>query len=165
MVLYLYANLRGLMLRKKKKEALIKEGFKSLERWVNAKNFEVDYEYNTVDYIDEDERQIIINTRSGAEIQLYALLHECGHLIIRKSKDYKSKYPVSCKLQSKNKQIEGSIAYKMDVVREEIEAWDKGKDLAKRLNIHLDEQKFLNLVNKCVMTYIEWAAKPGYSKS
>jgi len=51
-----------------------------------------------------------------------------------------------------------SYAYRLSVLEEEIDAWKRGKKLAKRLNIKIDEIKFEKYKAKYTMTYVDWAA-------
>ena len=64
-----------------------------------------------------------------------------------------------------NRRLEKSKKYKVDVISEEIEAWQRGKKLAERLGIYINEDKFNEIMNKCIFTYVEWAAGlPGYGR-
>ena len=59
-----------------------------------------------------------------------------------------------------NKRIEKSKEYRVETLTEEIDAWDRGKKLAKRLEIYIDDKNYRKLTNECIYSYIEWAAKP-----
>ena len=45
-----------------------------------------------------------------------------------------------------------------DTIEEEVEAWKRGKRLAKRLGIGLYEDRFDAHKAECLMTYIRWAS-------
>jgi hypothetical protein len=53
-----------------------------------------------------------------------------------------------------NKRLQKSSKYRVDVLAEEIDAWRKGKDLAKRLDIFIEEENYYTTMSKCVYTYI-----------
>jgi hypothetical protein len=59
-----------------------------------------------------------------------------------------------------NKRIEKSKDYRVETLTEEIEAWARGRKLAERLNLYIDDKNFRKLTNECIYSYIEWAAKP-----
>ena len=58
-----------------------------------------------------------------------------------------------------HKQLERSPKYKVDCIAEEIEAWRRGKNLAERLGLYINEEKYNALTAECVYSYIKWAAK------
>ena len=49
-------------------------------------------------------------------------------------------------------------AYQVSLVAEEIEAWKRGRRLANRLGLYINDKKFNNVMSECVMTYIADAA-------
>ena len=48
--------------------------------------------------------------------------------------------------------------YRISLIEEEFEAWKRGKRLAKRLGIQLDEARFEKHKAQCLMSYIHWGA-------
>ena len=128
-------------------------------RWASTKNYDVEFHPNNDDEMDEFQKLVTINSRFKPECQLYALLHECGHLLIRKNtKRYNKLYPVAKKLTDQiHKGIAKGRKYQIDVISEEIDAWRIGKNLAKRLNIRIDEDNYNNEMAKYVYSYIEEA--------
>ena len=46
--------------------------------------------------------------------------------------------------------------YKISVLKEEYDAWDRGLALAKRLKIDIDEEKYYNYASKFLYTYCKW---------
>ena len=144
--------------KKKKFEA----GLDKLIEWSTKKGFSIDFDYCGHDEFRSTEKAISINTRQSRENQLYALLHECGHLILQNNDDlYNAKYPSSAKMAycTNNKRLESSPKYKVDVMAEEIDAWRKGKDLAKRLGVYVDEDNYYSISTKCLYTYIKSLAR------
>ena len=141
----------------KVKKKRIDEGIDKLVEWSTKKGFSIDFDYCCHDEFRSTEKAISINTRQSRENQLYALLHECGHLILHSNeKLYAKKYPSSMKMAyyNSNKRLQKSSKYKVDVLAEEIDAWRKGKDLAKRLDIFIEEENYYTTMSKCVYTYI-----------
>lgn len=150
-------------------KVLFKTGLELLESWAMSKNWLIEYEYLASDEMDPASKIISINTRQGIENQLYTLLHECGHVLVQQDhKAYAKRYPGTAKVNMSEKlsrRLEKSVAYKIDVISEEIEAWQRGLRLAKRLGIYINEEKYTALMNKCVYSYVKWAAgSPGYGR-
>ena len=147
---------------KKFKQQLFEAGIEELIEWTNKKGYDIEFDYCVHDEFRADDRMITISTRQGRENQLYALLHECGHLILQNNENlYSQKYPSSAKMAyfTSNKRLERSPKYKVDVMTEEIDAWRKGRDLAKRLEIYIDEDNYYLMSTKCLYSYIESLAK------
>lgn len=137
-------------------------GLESLTTWAHKKGCEVDFDYSVRDEYRPADNLITICTRYGKEKQLYAFLHECGHLILGKNEgSYEKKYPSSAKMSYfiSNKRLERSHKYKVDVIAEELDAWRKGKELAKRLDIYINEDNYYSLMTKCVYSYVRHLAR------
>ena len=146
---------------KKLQNAIFQDSIEELVKWVNKKGFSVDFGYCVQDEMRPADKLITVSTRQSKENQLYSFLHECGHLILSKNeKSYRKKYPSTAKLWDKdNYNLQNSHKYKVDTVAEEIDAWRKGLEIAKRLNLYVDEEKYYNLTTKYVWTYIEYYGK------
>ena len=146
-------------IQKKLKKRLFESGIDEVTNWVDNKGYSIEFSYCVQDEYRPGDNTITISSRQGVEKQLYSLLHECGHLILfNNEKLYEKKYPSSTKMAycSSNKRLERSPKYKVDILAEEIDAWRKGKDLAKRLEIYIDEDKYYSVMSDCVYTYIKF---------
>ena len=109
---------------------------------VDVHNVVVDYEPLGLDEYWFDDGGITGNaTRSKTE-QLYVLLHEAGHVILRKNPDFHKMCP-SC------------TTSKIEVLKEEVLAWEEARKLAQTLNIALDE-KWARHVRQAIIKYIHW---------
>lgn len=97
-----------------------------------------------------DDDFISINTNSDKEIQLFCLLHEAGHLILRRDKDFSKKYPHVHK--------EGKTQLsKVDVLREELNSWEEGRRLAEMLGITINEKRWDSYWRHQFYKYVRWA--------
>jgi hypothetical protein len=145
-----------LLKQKKIKDKINKMSLDVLESWALKKGVQIDFDYCTRDEYRPSDKLITISTRQGLENQLHALLHECGHLLLANNElSYAKKYPSSAKLWYKdNKKLVKSHKYKVDVISEEIDAWRKGKELADRLDLYIDEGRYYSIMTKCVWSYI-----------
>ena len=91
-----------------------------------------------------------INTTRRKEIQLFCLLHEAGHLILEKNEDFKDNYPAVHK--------DGRTKLsRIDIIREEIDAWAEGRELARRLSIEIDDHRWSRYWKHQVYKYVKWA--------
>ena len=147
---------------KRIQKTLFEAGMSRIIDWLDNKGWELNIDYCSQDELRPEVKQITINGRQGIEKQLYSLLHECGHLLIQQNwNKYEKDYPVTARMNcyAVNRQLERTAKYKVDIISEEIEAWKRGKTLAKKLGIYINEEKFNVLTSECVFTYIQWAAK------
>jgi len=120
--------------------------------------------YEGPNYLDtccSAEKVITICSRTGIENRLYGLLHECGHALIRENiakfaKEYRPNYEGGFDGRKAR-----TVEYKVSTVEEEVEAWKRGKRLAIRLGIELDEERFDSHKAECLMTYLKWAVGSG----
>jgi hypothetical protein len=97
---------------------------------------------------------ISISTKQSKRLQLYSMLHEAGHAIVRTNEEYQKIFPYGKK--DKNK----SISRRVDVLREEVVAWEEGRELAKVLKIKLDTERWHKFVKKNLFDYVRWAYDP-----
>ena len=97
---------------------------------------------------------VSICTKQPKRLQLYTLLHEAGHAIIRSKENYDIKFPYGN--QHKNK----SISRRVDVLREEVMAWESGHKLAADLGLSIDQKLWHNFVKKNLFDYVRWAHDP-----
>ena len=136
---------------------LFKLGLKQITSWAVNKDYHVEFCYSVQDEFRPSDSMITINKRQGLEKQLYSLLHECGHLLLQQSEDaYAEKYPASAKMAgyNRNSRLQRSAKYKVDVISEEIDAWRRGKALANRLGVYVDEEAYHSLMALCVHSYM-----------
>ena len=125
--------------------------------WAAIHHCEVEFEHATEDRFEFEGRTIYINTQATLENQLFTLLHECGHVLVHKSnKQFAADYPFYAFAENaySNGRTVRSKAYQVSLVAEEIEAWKRGKRLAKRLSIPIDIDKYNTVMTDCVTSYM-----------
>ena len=127
------------------------EAIASLVCWAQDYGYDVQLDRYGDDSIDEESRIISINTNSSLETQLHTLLHECGHLLI-----YKNGTPFKIN-DVINKYSERTKIHRVFRVIEEAEAWKRGRALARRLYIELNDDKWNRAVARALKRYMEWA--------
>lgn len=136
----------------------IKEKISKIESWLDKKGFVLckSNKKTIEDEVDFERRVVFLSQRSKPEHQLYSLLHECGHVVIRKRKDYKTRFKESLYIAEECKMP--TIRSSIEEIEEEILAWREGEYLAKKLSIDLDSDLYYKYGTKWVMTYVVLAA-------
>jgi hypothetical protein len=129
-----------------------KDAIECLTSWANDKNYTVEFIKNGDDSICPISKQIEINSSKPSDVQFYRLLHECGHALI---------FENGGKIKSKAAHLEkqDSAEERTFTVIEEVEAWKRGLQLAKRLKIPVDEKRWEQAMVAAIRKYILWAAK------
>ena len=138
----------------------LKEQFSEIKEWADSKGFAVVLETDADDRVEWADKTIYINSRNRIETRYYTLLHECGHILISQAwQDFDRDHPLyACSSDGRNAR---SKAYRVSTVAEELEAWKRGRRLARRFNHYVDDAKYDEHITKNVMSYIEWAAGVG----
>ena len=124
---------------------------------INRLGYEIYEGPDLQDVCMSDIKEINICSRKGIEKKLYGLLHECGHALIRENwTKFQKEFPAhaACGYDRRKNRTDG---YRVSLVEEEYEAWKRGKRLAKRLGIQIDEERFEKHKTKCIMSYMHWA--------
>jgi len=117
---------------------------------------EVDYDQENDNAYYEDLQRIEINTRQNFKCRLHTLLHEAGHVVLRNGPDpteFKNKFPF---MRKRGYTVRGSKDHRIDVMREEVLAWEQGRHLAECLNIPLDVPRWNKHRQEALAAYVEW---------
>ena len=102
----------------------------------------VDYDPMGLDEYWIDDKVVTINDTRQKQEQLFVLLHEAGHVILRESPDFEKMCP-----HARNSKIE--------VLKEEIFAWEEARKLASMLGIDLGED-WNRHVRHAITKYVRW---------
>ena len=86
-------------------------------------------------------------------------MHECAHHIIQIADDYEEKYRIQANALCDGRK-QKSLRWRIDLLKEEFECWERGKELAKELNIKIDEEKYDAYASECLKTYCQWVVNP-----
>ena len=159
LVWYIYSIVSGTVVPETKEARLrrFKKQFDEVSDWLEKYRVKVNLKWGADDQYDPSDKTITINSRQGAEVRYYTLLHECGHVLIANHwKDFDREHPMYA--ASTDLRTAKSKAYRVSVIAEELEAWKRGRRLAKKLKHKIDDKKFDELITNNVMSYIEWAS-------
>ena len=130
-----------------------------LEKWLTTKGYRLikGTEKHIEDEMWYEKKIVFLSLRSTLEHQLYSLLHECGHVMIRqKEKTYSARFK-TVKESEKNPQKEKTYRYIVEEIEEEIEAWRKGEKLSEKLKLNLNSDIYYKYGSRLVMSYIKLA--------
>lgn len=140
-------------------------GIKAVVEWAATKGIGVVFTNRKCGGLYEGElKTVTINSRMNYEKQFFVLLHECGHILVgatsyHETSRWRMGYPSAGDPQVSNKFI-----HRCAIVEEEFEAWHRGKKLAKKLGITLDENRFDEIKTEFLKTYMKWALRdPDYA--
>ena len=89
-----------------------------------------------------DDQLITINDMKNIQHQLFVLLHEAGHVILRNNPDFDKMFP-------------GSKTSKVEILKEEVQAWEEARKLAEKLQIPLGKDWEVH-VRQAIMKYVHW---------
>ena len=120
--------------------------------WLDDKGYHVDFDRKGDDSVDNSSKIVSINNTRSLETQLYILLHECRHVLIHYNEDIVGYRDVQEKF------AERSNIHRVFTVMEEVEAWKRGKRLAKKFGIIINEEKWNKDVSRALNKYMRWAA-------
>ena len=138
---------------------LIEQSIDKIESWLAKKGFALlKSKLSTIqDEVDFDRKVVFLSLRSKPEYQLYSLLHECGHVIIRTRKDYRLRYAASAEREENPSKNETNRSI-VEQIEEEILAWREGQSLANKLDIYVSDGKYYKYGYRWVMSYVVLAA-------
>lgn len=138
---------------------LIEQSIAKIETWLAKKGFALlKSKLPTIqDEVDFDRKVVFLSLRSKPDNQLYSLLHECGHVVIRTRKDYAERFAATVEREEEptKKETNRSI---VEQIEEEILAWREGQKLAYKLDIYVNDKIYYNYGYRWVMGYIALGA-------
>lgn len=102
-------------------------------------------------------KTIEISGRAAPETQLFWLLHECGHSLIENSE--KRIIKRGRRGSALEYQDQRSLTTRIEYVKEELEAWDRGFSLAERLGIFINKVRWNKQRSQALATYFKWSVR------
>lgn len=135
-----------------------KQCISEMVKYSKRLGFNVEFSPGVEDRCDFQEKKIYINSRKHAETRFYTLLHEIGHAAIYRysSVSFARDYPMF--YQFSDGRVERSYAYRVSTVAEELEAWRRGRNIARKKGLYVNDEKYDSIVTESVMSYINWAS-------
>ena len=132
----------------------IKQSLSLIESWLDRKGFVLckSKKPTIEDEVDFERKVVFLSLRSKPIFQLFSLLHECGHVIVRGRKSYKEDFQDLIEYQETGKKQNTQAS--VQEVEEEILAWREGEKLAKKLGIVIHKKEYYSYACRWVMGYM-----------
>lgn len=134
------------------------ENIEKLLSWFASNDINV--EYGDKPQINLLERKVVLDGLSDNQEILYGALHEAGHFIVNEKSDWKQKYPVRQEVRD-GLEDNDSVFSSVELLHEELEAWEEGRKLALKLgmgNVEKDEYWITRKLN-AVASYVLYTAR------
>ena len=130
--------------------------------WFESSGWTVtfDNDYEEGSECDPQSKTLTVNEKTE-EKRLWVLLHEGGHAQIFASDDYDEAFGQIIKQHNKPSD-EQSKRYHYQKLKEEMLAWETGLNIAKMLNIWIDEVRYERYAAASFMTYVYEASLKHY---
>ena len=146
--------------RRRDEEALAARGITRMVKWFEKRGFNVSFGPRLNDEVFLQLRMVTIRSRSSLRSQLISLLHEAGHILLEERPSYDERFGVGWNLVArKNDKRKMTAAHRVQVLEEEIEAWNRGKGLSGRLRISVDEKLWNRIRYRCISSYSHYASQ------
>lgn len=126
--------------------------FRKIEKWILKNGYTI--RFGIRDLVDYEKKEILL--RKNQKNLIYSALHECGHVILCNDKSYSKKYKSLLKAEMYDARHYKSNIYKYKKIKEEIEAWEKGLKLAKKLGIKINIDDYEIYASKYIMSYAKY---------
>jgi len=128
--------------------------------WLDEKDIMLMFTKELDNEFSPDGKYINIRPIKNKEEMFYTLLHECGHVLVEtNNKGFKDNYKTK-DFNDWDKMVRTrDSALKVSVLADEMEAWNRGRKLAKRLNLAYDEKEFKKLMGQCVWAYASFMSR------
>lgn len=136
-----------------------------LRGWLRRRGFALKFEDGGDDSVCFTTSTVIINSRLSEQSIISTLLHECGHVDVlqQRLKNRTARVAGSTFRQfvrtCGDARKQRSLGVKIDMVCEEIEAWDRGEVIAKKLKLKYNKKKYRIIRTRSLMTYFRWTAR------
>lgn len=148
-----------------RKKFLVQDALDTLIEYARDRRLEVELSPSARDMFWPDQKLITIRSTQSKANQVFALMHELGHFLIeeagRESREHQ--WPRGYVAQSHS--TAKSLVARVDIVREEVEAWDRGQRLAERLGVMFDRVAFDRSRASALGKYFVWATKQPKKKA
>lgn len=128
----------------------------TLVNWCKEHSIIVEFKRIGDGMFDPDKNTIFIGGRAMPETQVGWLLHECGHWLVDNSPSRRVRCGVQNEVQPDD---ERNLITRVDIVNEEFDAWRRGGNLAKRLKLKINKERFERQKASALVTYMRWAAR------
>jgi len=135
-----------------------------IKSWCEKNGLSVQSSGERAEY-DPGEKVVCYYDKTRKRKRIYELLHECGHYLVEKNSLNKGDKRYSKQLESLyDGRKEYSLEYRIEVLREEFDAWERGWRLGERLGLNIDYWCYKKFMTESIASYCDWISKKNYEK-
>jgi len=138
---------------------------KKLRAWLEARGFSLELRNCAESAVDVGcDKLVTVDARLSPPARVSTLLHECGHVCIFLHRRRWPRVRVAGATWNESWKNRGRCGPRARVGRlaelqEELEAWDRGEALARRLRLRIPRRVYERVRLRCLMTYARWAGE------
>lgn len=147
----------GYALERMSRELNAVKNLSTLVEWCGRRGLQVIFAKHENGTYDECACTITIAANASIEKQVFYLIHECGHHLISQHPGDPNRFLAG--YNQIDSHVVRTFQHRLACLEEEMEAWQRGRNLAKKLNLKLDEEALEKLRVHCLRTYVNWASK------
>ena len=105
----------------------------------------------------QDLKRIEMSSRQNYRSRLHTLLHEAGHVCIRSevngTNSFENRFPF---MKILGFRARANKNHRIDILREEVLAWESGRELAETLGIQIEDEWWSRHRQDALKSYVEW---------
>lgn len=105
----------------------------------------------------EHYKTIVIAANALPEKQIFYLLHECGHHLVFSHPGDPNRFEMG--YSKSDKSVTRTFQHRLACLEEELESWQRGRSLAKKLKLKFNEGNLEKLRIHCLASYVKWSCK------
>ena len=128
------------------------QAIEKIENWLSTIGYTL--KWGKTDVCRRKDATITVTSTLTDNNKLYSLLHECGHAVLFKTSSYNTQFKSLNIARRQDKRHTRSLIYKYKKIKEEIDAWEEGYLLAKKLKIKINKKEYDKYAARWVHTYI-----------
>jgi len=128
-----------------------------LVKWCEKRGLTVLFAKHENGTYDECTKTITIAANALPEKQVFYLIHECGHHLINAHPGLPNRFEMG--YEQTEKKITRTFQHRLACLEEEMEAWQRGRNLARKLKLKLNEENLEKLRLHCLHSYVKWASR------
>ena len=134
------------------------KNFDKLSGWLYSEGY--DLRWGKSCWVDEENSQVNINPNLTGLNLIYTILHECGHVKLFSYDTYEEEFKSIARVDDGDRRHTNSLLYRYKKIKEEIDAWEEGYNIALELSIKINKDKYDKYAAKWVYTYMVQLSTP-----
>lgn len=122
--------------------------------WCDRRALTVYFKRHENGTYDSNFKSIMISANASPAKQVIYLLHECGHHLIQQHPGSHNRFDMG--YNQTDPAITSKFPSRLACLEEEIEAWQRGRNLAKKLKLRIDDRTLDDVRINCLKSYVKW---------